>query len=127
MKRLGENFRDVLVCAEYILLSGKINEGKLVLSVNPDISRISFLRFPFKASSDRKGKCQRILSSLADYSKPLHLSKQTLFNPLQCSFSILDCFVHNLEISVLCAQVEDRFPIVYIMIITNRILSSEIY
>ena len=126
MKRLGENFRDVLVCAEYILLSGKINEEKLVLSVNPDISRISFLRFPFKASSDRKGKCQRILSSLADYSKPLHQSKQTLFNPLQCSFSILDS-LHNLEISVLCAQVQDRFPIVYIMRITNCILSSEIY
>ena len=126
MKRLGENFRDVLVCAEYISLSRKINEEKIVLSVNPDISSIHFLRVHFKASGDRKGKCQRILSSLVDYSKPLHPSKQTLFNPLKCSFSILDC-LHNLEIFVLCAQVQDRFPIVYIIRITNRILSSEIY
>ena len=126
MKRLGKNFRDVLVCAEHISLSGKINEEKIVLSVNPDISSIRFLRFPFEASSDRKGKCQRILSSLADYSKPLHLSKQTLFNPLKYSFSILVC-LHNPEIFVLCAQVRDRFPIVYIIRITNRILSSEIY
>ena len=126
MKRLGENFRGVLVRAEYISLSAKINDKKVVLSVNPDFSSIRFFRFPWKVSSDRKEKCQRILSSPVDYSKPLHLSKQTLSNPLKCLFSILDC-LHTLKILVLCAQVHDRFLIVYIVRITNGILSPEIY
>ena len=52
MKRFDEHFRDMLVRSEYISISGKIVEGKVVLSGHPDIFSIHFFRFLWKVSSD---------------------------------------------------------------------------
>ena len=81
MKRLEKHFQDMLVSAEYRYWERLLDR----------IYHYQFTQtFLVHASSGSFGNCpvtQRILRSLVNDSKPQHLSKQTLADPLKCSFS----------------------------------------
>ena len=125
MEWLGEHFQDMLVSTEYRCQEKLLNR----------VCCYQFIQYVLFQIPLESVQWHRILSSLVDYSKPLHLSRQTLSDPfldikIASTIELISCCgyecLHNLQTFVLCAQVQGHSWF-YILGIVNRILSSEKY